>query len=266
MIYRLDSFTEGPVNPITQQPYDGSWIVFMLTDGDYDKFCGSANSCAYPLKVSRKYAQWPMALGDFIGYNSAAGKNIILVLPEVDYAHALDAYTGHTYDERRLREGESAVLIHSTTPEGWACIQRDGCLKSWNLLHREQAGHERQPIGALLGDPAELRDFILFGGGVTGEIVVNSRQKRRIEMDVHSEYTPGARLYFDMRKIAEDGLLVRDGSEMKVRDKLPLAPYLLYAATAALLEGAPATPHSFARLADLHFRQTVMPEYIPFGE
>ena len=261
MIHRLDSFTEGPVNPVTSQPYDGSWIIFMLTNGDYTSFCGCENGCAYTLKVSRKHPHWAMALGDFIGHHSAAGKNLILVVPEADYAHALDAYAGHTHDERFLRAYEPAVLVHSTTPEGWAHIQRDGCLKSWNHLHREQSGHEHQPIGALLGDPAELRDYILFGGGVTGEIVVSSKQKGRIEMDVYCAYTPGARLYFDMRKLARDGLLIRDGSEIKIRDVLPLAPYLLFAATGDILAGEPATPHRFTAMADELFRQTVMPEY-----
>ncbi len=55
-------------------------------------------------------------------------------------------------------------------------------------------------VGYYLGDPVELRDYILFANGVTGEIVVNSKQKNRIEMDVDSEYITGARLYFDMKK------------------------------------------------------------------
>ena len=260
MIYRLDNFTEHALNPVTGQAWDGSWIIFMLTDGDYTMFCGSVNGCAYTLKVSRKYAHWPMALGDFIGYNSAIGKNIILVLPEEEYRRALDAYGVHTHDEPFLRVYESPVLIHSTTPEGWAGIQRDGCLKSWNQLHR-QPSHEAAPIGTLLGDPAELRDFILFGSGVTGEIVVSSRQKGRIEMDVNAEYTPGARLYFDMARIARDGLLVRDGSEMKVRDALPLAPYLLWAATPSTLGMAStSTPHAFTQAADVQFQRRVKPD------
>ena len=32
MIYRLDNFIENSINPITNQPYDDSWIVWQLTD------------------------------------------------------------------------------------------------------------------------------------------------------------------------------------------------------------------------------------------
>ena len=86
-------------------------------------------------------------------------------------------------------------------------------------------------LSATENNLVELRDYILFGHGTTGEIVVNSKQKNRIEMDENSEYITGARLYFDMKKIAEAGLLVRDGGEIKVKGMLPLEPYLLFAAT-----------------------------------
>ena len=69
-----------------------------------------------------------------------------------------------------------------------------------------------------MGDPEELRDFILFGGGTTGEIVVNSKQNNKLIYDENVEYRTGARLYFDMQKIAEDGLILRDGSEIKIKD------------------------------------------------
>lgn len=116
---------------------------------------------------------------------------------------------------------------------------------------------EKEPIGHYLGDPIELRDYILFANGTTGEIVVNSKQKNRIEMDENSEYITGARLYFDMKKIAEDGLLVRDGGEMKVKDRLPLEPYLLFTATWGKigLESEKSTPRVFAEAADKYFTQ-----------
>ena len=136
-------------------------------------------------------------------------------------------------------------------------------MKSWNILYKEGFFTDKEPIGKLLGDPLELRDYILFGFGVTGEIVVSSKEKHRIEMDWNQPYQPGARLYFDMKRIAEDGLLVRDGSEMKVKDILPLKPYLIWAATAKELnlEQATVTPKQFAEKADWYFQKYFRPDY-----
>lgn len=54
--------------------------------------------------------------------------------------------------------------------------QYDGRLKSWNRLKAEKAVDEKQPIGIQLGDPTDFSDCIMFGDGVTGEIVVNLKQ------------------------------------------------------------------------------------------
>ena len=47
----------------------------------------------------------------------------------------------------------------------------------------------------------------MFGDGVTGEIVVNSKQQGKIVMSTDAEYLTGARLYFDAKRMAHDGLL-----------------------------------------------------------
>lgn len=263
MIFRCDEFIENDINPITNTKYDDSWIVFVLNNESYKMLCGSKNGCAYTLRVSQKYKHWQMALCDFIGYHSSIGKNIILAVSEEDYARALNKYEGHSFNEPFLREYEDDVLIHSTTKENYEQIKKDGCLKSWNLLAKQNLCWENEPIGALLGDPIELRDYILFGSGTTGEIVVNSKQKRRIEMDENTEYTAGARLYFDMKKIAEDGLLVRDGGEIKVKSILPLQPYLLWAATwdNVGLNCEVTTPKIFAQSSDRYFKENILKTY-----
>ncbi len=125
-------------------------------------------------------------------------------------------------DEPLLRDNESPVLVHSTPLNSWENIKRNEMLKSWNLLKTEKVIAEEQPIGIQLGDPTDFSDYIMFGGGVTGEIVVNSKQQEKIIMDINVEYLTGARLYFDAKKIAYDGLLVRDGCHLKVKDKLLL--------------------------------------------
>lgn len=122
-------------------------------------------------------------------------------------------------------------MIHSTTIENWTKIQRDGMLKSWNKLKSENTSFEKQPIGIQLGDPANFSDYIMFGSGVSGEIVVSSKQSGKINMDINAEYQTGARLYFDAEKMAKDGLLIRDGAHIKVKDILTLEPYLIYSAT-----------------------------------
>lgn len=262
MLYRLDELVENSINPITGYEYDSSWIILMLTDSqEYQQMCGAANGCAYTIKVSRSRCKdWRMAVGDFIGFHEANGKNIILVLSEADLEAAKSFYNGHSYNERLLRENEPLVLIHSTPMSSWKAIEKDGMLKCWNRLKAEKVITERQPIGIQLGDPLDFSDYIMFGDGITGEIVVNSKQQGKIVMDENAEYLTGARLYFDAEKMARDGLLVRDGCHLKVKDTLPLRPYLLWAATWNTIDltSQLSTPKFFAQQADRMFHEKVM--------
>lgn len=258
MIYRVDRLSENSINPITGHEYDNSWIILMLTDSpDYQQMSGSSNGCAYTIKVSRKqYKDWKMAVGDFIGFCKANEKNAILVMSEAELKSAKNHYEGHRYNEPFLRENESTVLVHSTPMNSWKQIKRDGMLKSWNILKTQKVITEEQPIGIQLGDPTDFSDYIMFGGGVTGEIVVNSKQQGKIVMDTNAEYLTGARLYFDGKRIAQDGLLVRDGCHLKVKDMLPLRPYLIWVATweTIELESQVSTPKIFAEQADRKFQ------------
>lgn len=257
MIYRIDKIEENRINPITECEYDSSWIILMLTDSrDYRKMCGSNSGCAYTIKVSRSECEdWKMSVCDFIGFNEANGKNTILVMSESELESAKSCYGGHKYNEPFLRENEPSVLVHSTPMISWELIKRDGMLKSWNILKAEKSIEEEQPVGIELGDPKDFSDYIMFGGGTTGEIVVCSKQQGKIVMDVNAEYLTGARLYFDAERIARDGLLVRDGCHIKVKDSLPLAPYLIWAATwdTVGLSSQISTPKIFAEKADKVF-------------
>ncbi len=256
MIYRFDKFVEGNINPVTGKKYDTSWIVLILTKSeDYEKFVGSSNGCAYTLKVSkRKDKNWQMSVGDFISFNKAEGKNVILVMSESDYNEVQSVYSEHSYSDA-LREYEPKVLVHSTSLANWDSIKHDGMLKSWNVLKGELDNFEDEPIGAQLGDPTEFSDYIMFGSGAACEIVVASKQVGQIIWDVNATYVPGARLYFNLEKIANDGLLIRDGAHMKVKNKLPLQPYLLFVATADKIDlsGKEITLSSFAQAADKLF-------------
>lgn len=263
MIYRLDNFCENEINPITQEKYDESWVVFILNNEPYQMKCGSEKGCAYTLRVSKQCTYWKMALCDFIGYNEAIGRNGMVVVSENDLMDAQTAYENHDYKDSFLRAYESRIMVHSTTFENYKSILKSGALKSWNILKNIKIIKEEYPIGMQLGDPVDLRDYILFGTGTTGEIVVNSKQANRLIYDENVEYKPGARLYFDMKKIAEDGLLIRDGGEMKVRDILQLKPYLVWTATweNVGLESPLSTPKIFADKADELFRKNYGEKY-----
>lgn len=255
----MDSFTEARINPITGREYDPSWIILMLTDSeDYQQMCGSSNGCAYTIKVSRlKYSDWKMAVGDFISFYEANAKNSILVMTEAELETAKSCYEGHSYRETQLRDNEPVVLVHSTPMANWERIKNDGMLMCWNRLKAQKSIDEEQPIGIQLGDPEDFSDYIMFGSGVTGEIVVNSKQQGTIVTDINAAYLTGARLYFDASKMAKDGLLLRDGCHLKVKDTLPLAPYLIWAATwdTIGLTNQLSTPKLFAEQADAQFRK-----------
>ena len=263
MVHQVDSFTADTLNPDTGLPYDNSWMVFSLKDENYRMRVGGEKGRAYVLNVGKYHLNWKMALGDFIDYHKTARHKIVLALRQDALDDALNSYKGHSCQDRFLRDYESPVLIHSTTLKNYGHIMKDRCLKSWNRLYQEGFFSGEEPIGKLLGDPLELRDYILFGSGVTGEIVVSSKEKHRIEMDWDQPYQPGARFYFDMRRIAEDGLLIRDGSEVKVKNTLPLEPYLIWVATVKVLDlnQASVTPRQFAEKADLYFRDHFRPDY-----
>ena len=263
MLHRIDRYTSDTINPDTGLPYDDSWIVFSLTDENYRMRVGGENGRAYVQSVGNNHLNWKMALGDFIDYHKTAGHKIVLALSEEALDDALNSYKGHSCRDSFLRDYESPVLIHSTIQKCYEHIIKDDCLKSWNRLYKEGFFTDEEPIGKLLGDPLELRNYILFGFGVTGEIVVSSKEKHRIEMDWDIPYLPGARLYFDMKRIAEDWLLIRDGSEIKVKDMLPLKPYLIWAATAKELdlEQGTVTPRQFAEKADRYFREHFRPDF-----
>ncbi len=255
MIYRVDKFTESNINPITKSEYASSWLVLVLSsDIDAAMIVGANNSCAYTIKINKHlHNDWKMAVGDFIGYCDANNLNGIVAITKEEYTEVQTYYDGHSYNETVLRDYETPILIHSTSMENWYQIQKDGMLKSWNKLNIPK----KEPIGKQLGDPVHFSDYVMFGGGVSGEIVVNSKQSGKIVMDIDAEYKTGARLYFDAEKIAKDGLLVRDGAHVKVKDCLPLEPYLIWIATWGNvgLESPISTPRIFAKLSDEKFEK-----------
>lgn len=264
MIYRVDTLDENNINPVTNKPYDDSWIIWRLTDAkNYKLKVGSTNGYAYTIQYSRQAKGWEMSVCDCIGFNGHQDKNLILVISEEELKHARQKYEGHSFNERILRPDEQCYSVHSTSLENWEHIQNDGCLKSWNILKTENSITEERPIGRLLGDPREFSNYIMFGKNVAGELVVSSKQQGKICMDENANYMTGARLYFNMKRIVEDGLTVRDGAHLKVKDTLPLSPYLIWTATweNTGLEGRRSTPKIFASKATKMFL-SLYPQYV----
>lgn len=262
-IYRIDDFCECEINPITQKPFDETWIMWRLVDTcEYKLKVGRFNGSCYTVKHTRHTIGWELSLGDFIEYNQSLSKNIIVVICAEDFEFAMSEYVGHTFREPILRDYEREYTVHSTSLECLNKILHDGELKSWNILKSENATADEMPIGSVLGDPKDFSDYIMFGKNIAGEFVVNSRQHGEIIMDENCEYKTGARLYFDMRRIVSDGLAVRDGAHIKVRDKLPLAPYLIFIATweNTGLKSRISTPKIFCEKANEKFNE-VYKEY-----
>lgn len=76
-------------------------------------------------------------------------------------------------------------------------------------------------------------------------------------MEEDASYKPGVTLYFNMEKAAKDGLIVRDGCHLKVKDSLPLDIYQIWAADrkSAGLSGEYSTPAEFTYKANKLFNE-----------
>jgi hypothetical protein len=226
-----------------------SKVTFKLIDkADFQLCTGRDSKGEFGIIVTKECDEWAYRLFDFIGYETDIKNEYRLEVTDSDYEEAKNTYGNHSFTDCFLRSYEPKMLVHSTTKESYGKITRDGCLKSWNML----STHSTPPIGQLLGDPPDYSDFVMLSsGGIAPEIVVQSKQNGEIVTNQDAAYTPGVRMYFDAVKIAGDGLIVRDGAHLKVKDKLPLAPYLQIAVTTEIL-GLPqiTTPKIFSEKAD----------------
>lgn len=260
MIIRINQFSE-----IEHQRFcsvePGEWVVVSLTNSaEYRFYTEIGAQGEYSIRISRRNCDWRLAIGDMIGYAENTGCNLVLAVSEQELSQIKEYYNDHSFCERSLRMDEPQILVHSTPLENLEKIQRDGCLKCWNLVSQVDSLSERVPIGHMLGDPKSFRDYVMLGSGVSCELVVASRQKKQIVWDADSEYQSGARLYFDADRLAKDGLLIRDGIHLKVRGRLPLKPYLVWIATwqSIGLSSRIATPRVFAESADREFERRIL--------
>lgn len=259
MVYKVSkNFNDEELKFIKEED-NNKWIIYLLADSkDFQIKNGRGTKSIYTLAVSKNYPHWEMSLMDFIGFQESLNKNIIISASEEDLEAAEAFYKGNNFNDSFLRDYEPEIIVHSTTSSCWENIKADGCLKAWNKLKKEKNSWGEHPIGEKLGDPLDFSDYIMFSNGSTAsEIVVLSKQMGKITMNEDMIYTPGVRLYFDMKKIAKDGLLIRDGCHFKVKDSLPLKPYLIWAANwenVGLLS-ANSTPREFTNKANEKFNK-----------
>ncbi|MBM7614128.1 hypothetical protein [Alkaliphilus hydrothermalis] len=259
-IYYVDpSFTEVRDNPYRNNlPYTDDWIMLKLLETSKGfNLLQYLEGEVSRLIISKEGADWEYQLFDFIQYHSSYNKNILLAVDKKDLDTAQHIYGNHSYKDRFLRPYEGKVLIHTTSKENYNAIMQDGYLKSWNRLNRHSQLTEKAPIGQVFGDPPDYSDYIMFtNGGLGAERVVASRQKGKIDLNFDSPYMAGARFYFDADKIAKDGLLVRDGRHLKVRDSLSINSYILWIATPDILGiSEETTPRIFTEKANTMFEK-----------
>lgn len=232
-------------------------IKCILTNSrDYKSFCGLENSI-YTVKISKQYKYWYYYLCDMIDFYSDSCVELILDVLDDDIELAKTLYGNHSYNESLLREYEPTVMVHTTTLESYKKIIADGSIKCWNLLKQQKESFEDKPIGSLLGDIEDFSNYVMLSPiDVNNEIIVASKQKGAINTNPNQTYQAGCRFYLDAKKLANDGLLLRDGQHIKVKNEIPLDKYLIWYSTAERI-GLPVetTPNRFFELSNKEFRK-----------
>jgi len=246
--------SKNPFSP--DGKYDENWVELRITDDAKYKLV-TCKDVIFCLEISKANEEnWAFRAMDYIAYHLALGRNVVYTGEGDDYMRAKEIYRGHSMSDPFLRPYEPRILVHSTTPNAYRQIMKDGVLKSWNKVNERHRHGEIEPIGALLGDPVDFRDYVMLGElGFWNEIIVSSKEKGYICMDADCEYNPGARFYFSTWELIKSGLFIRDGAHYKVRNMLPLSHSLFCATTDNVSINTKITPRTFAELADKAFEE-----------
>lgn len=230
-------------------------IKCILTDSkDYQSFCGLENSI-YTLKISKQYKYWYYDLCDMLAFYENSDVELIIDIEDSDIRLAKSLYGNHKFNERTLRHYEPDVLVHSTTLDAGEKILDDNAIKCWNIIKHQYNDFEKKPIGSLLGDIEDFSNYVMLSSiDVNNEIIVASKQKGCIDTDTNQIYKSGCRFYLDAKKLAADGLILRDGQHIKVKTEIPLDKYLIWYAVAEKIGvSAETTPDEFFKAANKQF-------------
>lgn len=230
-------------------------IKCVLTDSNEYRQYNCFEDSIYTLKISRNYEYWYYDLCDLIDFYDHTDIEVVLEIENCDLALARKLYGNHKYNEKTLREYETVVMVHSTTKENAKSILSDKKIKSWNLLSTEKSDWEKKPIGALLGDIEDFSNYVMLSGiSANNELVTASKSNGVINTDINQSYVAGARFYLDARALARDGILLRDGAHIKVRDYIDLEKYLVWYSTPEILGiDEHTTPKEFFELSNERF-------------
>ncbi|MDF2504911.1 hypothetical protein [Clostridium sp.] len=217
-------------NPFTQYgTYDVSWSMFTLNCNLQGRYgIGKQGKGIFTLSVNPNYDDWKFRLGDFIQYETYYHRKIIVHIPEIQSPNfIIEKATQNNFKGKKVRCTDDKWLVHSTSLDSWRLIEESGQIKSTRKLNED--GIEIVGIGIdPLGEPDDYNDYVMLDTlNGCSELVVSSRQKGKICTNGDVEYNPQVRMYFNARKIIEDGLGVRDGAHvLKIYRSLPLKPYL----------------------------------------
>jgi hypothetical protein len=217
--------------------YEAGWSCFRVSAADDDRIRnGCQPSGLYHAAFGRRVAALDARLGDFLRYETSQGRQVIVACPADMSAEALiERGLQAAPSPTTVRPGDPRRVVHSTPLAAWSQIEACGELRSFASLRAPD--DDQAALGELLlGDPPDYAHYIALGliDAIGPEFVVACRQAGRMLPDPDTVYQPGVRLYFDAQRIIQDGLAVRDGLHaLKVRDRLPLGPYLVAKIAAA---------------------------------
>jgi len=236
------SWSPDPPNPFSADGSYHGWSCFRLTGAEDDWV---RNGCEpnglYVASFGARCEHLARRLGDFLRYEGGVGRSVIVSGTAETPAEALVAEAlAFPVEPAAIRADDPRWMVHSTSLEAWKAIQACGELRSFARL---RADGERAIGEVLLNDPPDYAEHVALGliENIGPEFVLACRQAGRMLPSPDTAYTPGVRLYFDAHQIIRAGLAVRDGLHpLKVRDRLPLNPYLVAALTAADLPPLPA--------------------------
>lgn len=230
MIYTSDSeWNPTLLNPFTEDgAYGENWSAFLYDDTIAYFSNVYPDTKVYTLRFSPTADIGNLRFFDFLQYELSYGRNVIVKFcVGMDGQGILNRFW-QIGNETSYRESDGEVLVHSTTLSAWKQIKQDGALLSPSELKKN--GKTICEIGlAPMLEPKDYSDYVMLDvPNGCGELVVNSRNLGYVCTDPNAPYTPGVRLYFDVKKLFADGLVTRDGVHpVKIKDRLSLDGYLL---------------------------------------
>jgi len=237
--------------------YGPEWICFRIdVINRANCCCGGGKNGLFTFILGADTPDFKCRLAYFLRYNQRQKRNVIISCPEsIDLDTFIEQALAETPDKNHVRPTDPRWVVHSTTLAAWHDICQDGMLKSLALLREE--GNQTIGLGIdKLGDPPDFANYVMLGSmeAVSPEIVVASREENQIIDDTNRPYVPGVRIYIDNHLIIRDGLTVRDGlHNTKVRQRLPLSPYMAAAITAKDFPQQMWRPRTFSKAANKLF-------------